>query len=449
MRYTRSPAVAALLAPLLLAPILPAAPASAQESESPKEEQPGAIETVHPAVLLGRRAGAQLSDRKVAPVLLVVPDPESYSEAVATWTPETFFPVLIDDGSWAAAEDIARFARAFRPERVERWSAQEATGRMRPRRAVEGARDLVESALARAWGVEPGEKDLTTALIDHWAAGGEHIPCGVVVTDERDPAWTAALALAAARGQPVMWTTLVKRSVDGSLTPAEADALCEEIERYCAASRMSWRALGDVIDGLTICASLPGRVQIADEFLATTDRLGRLTGGDRWAWAGQVFGSEPQAAYRAMCSLFLVPDSAWLFDTYASSEPWVRWDATAAAEPLRELGMVVALDDEPRNTLSDWKLRAERPVHADLIMINSSGNRAFFDVGSQRGRAGDLPVLDVPSAIHLVHSWSAVAPGRRVTIAGRWFERGAYAYAGSVHEPFLDAFVPTLSLIHI
>jgi len=45
--------------------------------------------------------------------------------------------------------------------------------------------------------------------------------------------------------------------------------------------------------------------------------------------------------------------------------------------------------------------------------------------------------------VHFVHSWSAAAPGDVQTVAGRWLQRGAYLYAGSVHEPYLQAFVPT------
>jgi hypothetical protein len=51
--------------------------------------------------------------------------------------------------------------------------------------------------------------------------------------------------------------------------------------------------------------------------------------------------------------------------------------------------------------------------------------------------------LKVPAAVHIVHSWSAEFPSNRDFLAGRWFERGVFAYAGSVHEPFLQAFIPT------
>ncbi len=430
--------------------LVSAALAGAQEAPPPG---PGTTPAApHPAVALGRRAAGALASRAVIPRVVVVPDAASYAEAIASWTPETIYPVLIDDGSWEASEDIARFVRAFRPESVDRWAftgARRPGGAMRARRAVPDARELAEGALARSWGIgQAGSEEGSSApgagaLLQRWL-GLERVPPGVIVADERDPAWAAALALAAGRGQPILWTTLPKLQVDGPMTVEEAELLCARIEEFCAACNLPWRDLGDAIDAVTVCAALPARIQTsAEEFAATTDRLGRLGDGARWAWCGQVFGSEPQSAYRAMCSLFLRLDTAWLFDGYGSGQPWVQWDATAAARMLEEAGLFVALDDEPRNKVPDWRLRAERPVRADVIMVNSSGNRGWFDLSGGRAQPGDIPVLDAPSLLHMVHSWSAVAPGRRATVAGRWLERGVYAYIGSVHEPFLQAFVPT------
>ena len=407
---------------------------------------------MHAGVLLGRRAGSLLATRPVIRTVVIVPDPAGYAEAVGRWTPEAMFPVLIDDGSWEAQENIARFVRGFRPEGVVRWEAPEGTDRpgapMRPRRAVPNARQLADRALLRAWGLGADEPDEITPsrLVGAWQAIGHTSP-GIVLADERDPAWTAALALAAARGQPIFWTEFPALAINGSLDAAQSDAFCARVEGLCASQPLPWRGLGDAIDAVTICGALPARIRTsADEFVATTDRVGRAANTpdtQRWAWAGQVFGSEPLAAYRAMCSLFLRPRSTWTFDGYGSNEPWVQWDGTRASEALGEAGLLAMLDDEPRNTAADWKLRAERPVHAGLILLNSSGNRGWFDLGNTRAYAGDVPLLDVPAAVHMVHSWSAVAPDRPTTVAGRWLQRGVFAYIGSVHEPYLQAFVPT------
>ncbi|MBK7403288.1 MAG: hypothetical protein IPJ41_01310 [Phycisphaerales bacterium] len=450
MRRTPAPSLAvALLAAALFAPC-----AAAQDAPQPKgaELPPGAV--------LGRRAGMAMASRKVIPVVVVVPDPASYADAVAEWTPEAIYPVLIDDGSWEATQNIARFVRGFRPDAVVRWSADAAKTRgsreMRARRAVPRARALAFEAFANSWGVgvddDAGAAETDLRLVRRWIELN-HAPPGVVIADERDPAWTAALAIAAARGEPICWLTLPKLVVDATLSPEEAEGLCSQIEQYCADTHLEWAGLGDLLDAVTICAALPARIQTGQgEFVATTDDIGRLAApgsaemvrtGARWAWAGQVFGSEPEAAYRAMCGIFLRIHSAWIFDGYGSTEPWVQWDGTKAGDILKQAGLAVAVEDEPHNTLRDWRLRAERPIRADLVLVNSSGNRGFFNLPGGKGEPGDTPFLDVPAAMHMAHSFSAAAPGRRETVAGRWLERGVYAYVGSVHEPFLQAFVPT------
>ena len=127
------------------------------------------------------------------------------------------------------------------------------------------------------------------------------------------------------------------------------------------------------------------------------------------------------------------------------------------------------LDDGARQGIDDWRRRAagrpragdpgvearrpppvaaslvehRRGVDASLIFVNTSGNAEFFDVRPGQGRPDDVPVLGIPAAVHFVHSWSATSPGNRDTVGGRWLERGAFAYMGSVYEPYLQAFVPT------
>ncbi|CAN0588291.1 unnamed protein product, partial [Laminaria digitata] len=54
-----------------------------------------------------------------------------------------------------------------------------------------------------------------------------------------------------------------------------------------------------------------------------------------------------------------------------------------------------------------------------------------------------MPILEVPSALHIVHSFSLQQPFQRKTVGGRLLERGVYAYAGSVDEPYLSGFLRT------
>ena len=50
-------------------------------------------------------------------------------------------------------------------------------------------------------------------------------------------------------------------------------------------------------------------------------------------------------------------------------------------------------------------------LDADLICINSKGFITEFYLGDGPAHPGDIPILDRPAAVHIVHSWSARVPG--------------------------------------
>jgi hypothetical protein len=377
----------------------------------------------------------------VCNTVVIVKDATSYIQAISHWNPKRRYPVLIDDGTPAAHEDMARFVRGFKPAHVVRWSAK--AEKPAPMDTAEPA--ALFGAVARAWMVE-GDNPNQGQLLDFWKAA-KFQPPGIVVTQEGDGAWPAALALAAGRGEPLVFIK-VKQGVDGWLTIPEADAFEQAIEGAAEVSGFAWRDVGQGLDAVTLCCNAPARMENGKgEFLALTDRIGReskgIDNGVRWAWCGQIFGNPEQSCYRAMCSLFLGPRKAWVFDGYKDSKPWSDYDGGETAKVLRPTGMHVELDDSPRQGARDWRMRAARAVDADLILVNSSGNCDFFNLEPGTCKCGDVPVLSSPAAIHIVHSWSAEFPANRDMLAGRWFERGVFAYAGSVHEPFLQAFIPT------
>jgi len=154
----------------------------------------------------------------------------------------------------------------------------------------------------------------------------------------------------------------------------------------------------------------------------------------------------------AMSSLFIQPRTSFIFDSYTNEEPWVQWDGTATAELISAASIAgtrlfdVTLLDEPTQSLGHWRAATNRGLGGNrgaFILVNTMGNSDFFELRPGRARAGDVPHLLSPSIVHFVHSWSCQFPGKRETIGGRWFERGAFAFVGSVQEPGLAAFVPT------
>ncbi|MEX2220061.1 MAG: hypothetical protein WD749_15020, partial [Phycisphaerales bacterium] len=384
------------------------------------------MEDLPPQVRLGVRAEGVRRAWPVAPVVVLVPDEGSYLRAVEGWTLKSRYPVLIDDGSAAAREDIGRFVRAFAPERVVRWAAREAGGTPAPLPGDGPARQaMIEAAVRKVWAqVSPVSPPKDQAgQIEAWVKTGVPPP-GVVVADDADPAWPAALALSVGRAQPIVWIK-TDRGVSGAYEPLRFGHLAEAVEAGTEKLGLTWRGLGDQVDAVTLCLNSPSKVKAsgsAGEVLATTDLVGRLAKeaggtpapqglqsnprelGERWAWAGQVFGDGPRSAYMAMCALFLSPRSAWVFDGYESADPWGQFDGTAAGEHLRKAGLEVVVEDEPRQGERQWRVQTAGGLGAGLVLVNTHGMGDQFNLRPGVCRSGDVPMLRVPAAVHFVHS---------------------------------------------
>lgn len=411
-------------------------------SGQPTAPAPARAGQVLPApVVLGQRLRHDRNAQRDLSAVVVVPDAESYLAAISAWTPTTIFPVLIDDGSRVGREDVARFVRGYRPQRVLTWAKPGS------KPVHQATLEELQGVVAKVWGAEKADGPAGLAeTIAAWKKAG-HTPAGLVVVGANDTAWTAGVALAAARGE-ILLSTKVQGPVDRACSPDDADALSREVEQAAEASGYSWRGMGDDLEAVTLCVGVPNRIiKGPNDFFAMTDKIGRLGAGlgarERWAWAGQIFGTPSHAAYMAMCGLFLEPRGAWLFDGYEDGPPWNEFSCREAAKVLGQVKLQCEVIGPPGNDLARWQGRAARPVEAGLIFVNTKGNDDFFDLNKGRALPGDVPELTLPAAVSMVHSWSASNIGRRDRLAGRWLERGVFCYAGSVSEPYLQAFVPT------
>ncbi len=437
----------------VLAAVLPLclAPACSPGADDPPQPGQVALTDLPPVVQVGARAEFLRSQFRIVPTLVLVPDARTYVYAVASWRFPIAFPVLIDDGSPSARADIARFVRAFEPERIVRWTGEVPPLPEQPDELAE----FLDRAVATVWSLE-GDSATAKHLLARWREL-DFTPIGVVVANPEDEAWTGAIALAALRAQPIFWHRM-RRDFAGMFDHLSAWQTDDQLRAFLDERGLPWRGIGMGVDTITLATNSPPRVRLEDRsFVAMTDLLGRTppadhqfgrardpqTSRERWAYASQVPGSPAVAAYRAMCGLFLSPSRAWVYDGYPDEAPWNEFSGSRARELLQQAGLEVELDRRPHTGAEAWAARGAGGLEADLVLVNSHGMPDAFDLGTGTARAGDVPTLRKPAAVHFVHSWSMGRPGDRDTIGPRWLERGAFAYVGSVQEPYLSAFVPT------
>lgn len=408
------------------------------QEASPPPNPPA--QALPPSAELGRRLFEANSQARAVPVVVIVTGPGAYLDAIAAWERDLRFPILWDDGSVQARADIARFVHAFQPARVVRYEPADAA--VLPAEPAARIAHL-ERAVFDAT-LEPGSATTTQHWVDALRADSLLGP-GIIITDAAGAQWPAAVALAAGRRQVMAFAATPGR-LSAALAPDQVFAL-ERLARDMAEGLgLGWSGIGDDIDAITLALDCPSKIRIKDDppdFLATTDVLGRTDTGARWAFVGQLSGNEPRSAYLAMCSLFLRPAAAWIFDGYEPGEPWSLFDGTEAANALTNAGIPTTVFDEPRQGIEHWRAACVRAIDAGLVAVNTMGNGDFFRLRPGDGAPGDVPIFASPPMVYFVHSFSATRPGNLDTIGGRLLDHGAYVYAGSVQEPTLAGFVPT------
>jgi hypothetical protein len=242
------------------------------------------------------------------------------------------------------------------------------------------------------------------------------------------------------------------------LSLAEARSFARRLEDRAAAVVADYRRLGDDCDFLTLAGEWPYRYLNDRETgrargeAALDDLVGRILepelanlgkSRDRWAYAGRLLGNPSASVYRAMCALFLPPDSAILWNTYGSNEPWNYYGMNRASEVLsRSIRGPLRHRAGTDANLPAWHRLAAGPgERTRLVFFNSSGDPKRFAIDGGAGRPADIPPGG-PSAVVIIHSFSAADPTDPRTIAGRWLALGAFVYYGSMNEPYLNAFRP-------
>jgi hypothetical protein len=410
-------------------------PAGAQQTES-EPPAPPRSPPLHWAIKLGLRVEQVNRAFPVLDRVVLVPDPATYLDELSRWSAQGRWPVLFEDDRLAPM-----FIRRFRPDQVVR---RESVGHPTP--PPDERRQQMEAVIKRTWGGDPQPQTLREVFDQR-----SHTPPGVVITSGEDPAWTAAVALAAGRGQPIAWLDGRYGRPNGVLDLEALNRLRVRVDDLLAEVGYLHTALGDAIDTITLCREVAGRANVEPGqdkkgIRAITDLIGRTAGGRRFAFTGWIFGDEARCAYVAMCSLFLPRSRVWLYNTYSDTAGWLAYGISDASAALAARGYHASPDSGDRTTSRAWMSMLAGGTAADILLLNTKGNADFFDLSAGRAYAGDVPVLNEPLALHLIHSWSMRSPANPDTVGGRWLTRGVYALVGSVHEPGLRAFVPPRAL---
>ena len=413
-------------------------------AQSPATDAPWPIRLGMRAIALSQRIPTQ--DRVV-----LVPDEATFLDEIGRWSPNGRWPVLIEDSVYTPM-----FIRAFAPKQVARR-----TERAPAPADAAALRHAIDASVTRALGGDAATQSPLQAL---QALGLP--PVGLAAYSTTDPAFVAAAALAAGRGLLPVPIEGNFGAINDQLDAKTFAALDHAVTDAFVSTQLPYAQMGDTLDAFVLCRNAAhataldlstARVPTAQgmppiqpgEPFSVTDALCRAPSGARYAVCGHIFGTSARAAYAAMSSLFLQRSTIWAIDSYgASAPPMQSFRVEGMDTGLQAAGFTALVRWGEQAHLPAWREWLAKGFDCDVLLLNSSGNADFFDLGmpgktppSSCGAPGDIPVLTRPLALSMVHSFSLQQPDQRDTIGGRWLDGGAYAYVGSVHEPYIFAFV--------
>ena len=418
--------------------------AARSQSSAPKGPPAAAAAPPPWPVLLGARVMLCERNRPVASRVVLVPDAATYLEQISRWSPLGQWPVLFEDDP-----GTAQFIRAFKPDEILRVPPTE---RLLPEDLEQ--RQRLATAVAK---ISFGAVDPRVGFREYYEKLGWRPP-GFVVTSMDDPAWTAGVALAAGRGLPLVFVDGDFGGPNRELPASQLRELELMIRDGARSTGYEWSGLGDDLDAVAVCRSLPGRCRMnvpasaqvrlqgrspGDGPYATMDAICRNDDGERWGYAGWIFGDEGRSAVMAMSSIFLDRRNIWMFSGYQKQGQWNVYEVSKPAGRLAELGYASLFFETRDADLTSWLRLLRGAIPADVLFMNSHGSPRLFHVsGDQRAYPQDIPFSEKPLALQMVHSFSLKQPAAPDTVGGRFLDRGVYAYVGSVDEPYLTAFIP-------
>ena len=363
--------------------------------------------------------------RQVLDVVCLVPDVPTFFDAISTWDEHVYFPILIED-----APNTLRFLRAFKPSRVVRYPKR--SDPLTPAKTWEAA----QTAIGRAW---TSKDDSPAANAEEKELKTGRAP-GVVLVDPASPMLAGGVALAAGRFQPMISMTFARR-FEEVLDSAGMNEFALLVEASVSKSTKRFSELGDDCDFVTLAGNWPYRYTAKDGLRCLDDLICRSPATlERWAFTGRLLGDSSTSVYQAMCSLFLNPESAALFNSYPDRDPrFSDYSMQEAAARINALMPTEYASGDRQATLSGWHKTFDPRNRHGLVLINSKGGPTHFDLVGREASTLDVPPT-LPAVVLMIHSFSAAEPTNPATIAGRWLANGVFIYHGSMNEPYLQAF---------
>lgn len=353
--------------------------------------------------------------RQHVDALLVAGSERAFADALAGWTDDRAYPIAMVENAWWTY----LLHRGYEPAGVYHLASDNPLTEQQ----------FIE--IAQAHNQRLAETERPTPMP------------GIVVIDPTHEHRLAGLTLAVGRGQPIL---LVKLD-DETRKASTPEAIAKLNGVILTAAIKAGVITADHWAGITLAADFPLKYTDPDRNgpMAVDDLLGRDAKGLRLAVVGRFWGTRDAAIYQAMCSLFLQPKRALLFDDYTNrGGTFVSYRMAGAAKLLAEHLRVAEVVGEQVTPAALGKLTAAQPPF-DLVMINSSGGAFNFDLRG-KGSADELS-LGYPRIYHVIHSFSAQKPQNTNTLAGRALLGGGYWYFGSVDEPYLHAFARPTGMI--
>ncbi len=350
--------------------------------------------------------------------IIIVPDRPTFLYYLSTWTPEKRFPIFV-----GADKYVEKFARVYNDgdnhyvyADKEKLPAidQSLVYRALLASFAEGDLDSIKE--------DASSDDLREYFISHSIE-----PKGVVVTSLSSSELLGGLALASHHRQVLDFYDPPAAPLFGTYPTEVKEQIRKAIIEHLDSWEFEYRGLGRGIDTLTLALDMPIKY---NHGFSLDDAINRETPDAirPYAYTGRLMDlGKGLAVYQAMCSLFLDTTDALFFDRWP--EKWGRSLKLGCYAMRKKIPSVWFHD------FKDWR-SVTNPINTyDFIFVNAAGYPSEWSGGTMDDIPDTLPV-----AINFSHSSSANDPTNPDTIAGRWLINGAFAYYGSISEPYADSF---------